>query len=250
MQGNDLDTPTSSGLAKPSQESKALMAYYGEGSGPNKRPHVEEEPQAPQPSQPSQPTLQGSQPSQAPPHQPLPSHQHLLNQPNQGQPNMSQPNMNQGSFFQQPFQFQAMEQGRPRRKGQRKAGKKIEAQPVTGVFNEQAGSFDQPVSVRTILQGIKFDISMMDFVAWSPAAGREMKRLCSKIPKKRGLNKDKQPAYHFNPAFVQQPFQPFQPMQSVPGVPVPPAPTMPQAPQPAHHPYQAQQNPYTSTGQV
>ena len=104
-----------SGLAKPSPESKAPMAYYGEGYGPNKRPHVEEEPQAPQPSQPSQSTLQGSQPSQAPPHQPLPSLQQLpkmsqpnmnqpsLNQPNQVQPSMSQPNMDQGPFFQQPF---------------------------------------------------------------------------------------------------------------------------------------------------
>ena len=106
------------------------------------------------------------------------------------------------------------------------------------------------MSIRTILQGIKFDISMMDFVVWSPAAGREMKRLCYKIPKKRGPKKDKQPAHHFNPAFVQQPFQSFQPMQSVPGVPVPPVSTMPQAPQPAHQPYQAQQNPYTSAGQV
>lgn len=176
-------------------DSKALMTYYGEGSGPNKRPHVDEEATT---SQASQPTLQGSQPNQA------------------QQQTQQQPGQDQGSFAQQPFQFQAMEPNRTKRKGQRKTGKKVEAQPLIGMFNEQLGSYDQPVSVRAILQAIKFDISLMDFVAWSPAAGREMKRLVSKVPKKR-VPKDKQPIYQFNP-IVQQPFQP---MQTVPGMPQP-----------------------------
>ena len=115
------------------------------GSGPNKRPHVEEEvssrPGMSQGS--SQPTFQASHPTQT----------------------QQQPGMDQGSFIQQPFQFQAMEQNRIKRKGQRKAGKKIEAQPLIRMFNERIGSYDQPVSIRSILQDIKFDISLMDFVA-------------------------------------------------------------------------------------
>lgn len=216
--GSNMVSYGMAGLYRPEPEagadSKALMTFYGEGSGPNKRPHVEEEAG---PSQASQPTLRGSQPAQA----------------------QQQPGLDQGSFVQQPFQFQTMEPNRTKRKGQRKAGKKVEAQPLVGMFNERIGSYDQPVSIRAILQDIKFDISLMDFVAWSPAAGREMKRLVSKVPKKR-VPKDKQPFYQFNPG-VQQPFQP---MQTVPGVPG--LPGMPQQNQfmPAGQP----QQPYRASG--
>ena len=101
------------------------------GSGPNKRPHVEEEASSrPGMSQgSSQPTLQASHPTQT----------------------QQQPGMYQGSFIEEPFQFQAMEQIRAKRKDPRKAGKKIEAQPLIGMFNERIGSYDQPVSIGSIL---------------------------------------------------------------------------------------------------
>ena len=71
--------------------------------------------------------------------------------------------------------------GRSKKKGQRKAGKKIDPEPMVGLFNEETGGFDQPNSVRAVLKSTKIDISEMDLVAWSPAACREMKRLFTQI---------------------------------------------------------------------
>ena len=93
--------------------------------------------------------------------------------------------------------------GQSKRKGQRGTGKKIEPQTLAGMFNEQTGGYDQALSIRAILKGTKIDIAMMDFLAWSPAACREMKPLYTKIRKKTP-KQDKQTAYQFNPVLFQQ----------------------------------------------
>jgi len=128
-------------------EVKAMETFYGEGSGPNKRPYLE-------------PVIE--------------------QQPQQSQ----QP--------QQPFQFQAITDDRTKRKGQKRVGKKTEPQPLVGMFNDLAGKYDSPISIREVLQRNKVDISWMDLVAWSPAVCRELKRLCTHVAKKKG-SKAKQP---------------------------------------------------------
>ncbi|KAF6238773.1 hypothetical protein HO173_003280 [Letharia columbiana] len=72
---------------------------------------------------------------------------------------------------QQPFQFQAEE--RTNRKGQKR--------------------YDTPISIRHVLQNNKLDISWMDFIAWSPAVCKELKRLCTRVPKKRLPKASQQP---------------------------------------------------------
>lgn len=188
-----------------SSESKVAVANYGEGSGPNKRPHFQEEPA----------------PVQQPPQQP--------------------------AFPQQlPFQFQAADE-RPKVKGKKRVGKKAEPQPLIGMFNDSLGRYDSPVSIRQLLQNNKVDISWMDLVAWSPAVCKEMKRLCTRVAKKRTA-KPKAPLgfQQFQPSVQQQqapqmpatlPQQAFQqpatfpPFQQVPQK-FPPQP----APQPAAQP--------------
>ncbi len=148
-------------------------AYYGEGSGPNKRPHVEE--QLPQASQPSQGTL-----------------------PQQTQPQT------------QPFQFRSSDD-RTKKKGQKRVGKKAEPQPLVGMYNDLLGKYDSPTSVRQFLQDKKIDISLIDLVAWSPAFAKEMKRCLTRVTKKRE-SKAKQkvpqnqmnPFAQFNPSLIQQ----------------------------------------------
>ena len=85
---------------------------------------------------------------------------------------------------QQPFQFQATD-NRRRAKGQKRVGKKTEPQPLVGMFNDLLGKYDTPTSIRQVMQNNKVDLSWMDFVAWSPAACREIKRICTRVSKKK-----------------------------------------------------------------
>ena len=153
-------------------QSSAAEACYDETSGPNKRPRVEDA-GSDGPSQ--------TRADQAPPHgQPAPA---------------------AGPAQQPPMTFQATDP-RPRNKGKKRVGKKIELQPLVGLFNEGSGAFDSPVSVRAMLQHTKVDISWMDLVAWSPAIGRELKRLCIRVTKKRERKpKPGAPLPQFNPQF-------------------------------------------------
>ena len=123
-------------------ESKSAEAMLGEGSGPNKRPHIEE---------------------------PITSPPQAQQIPN----NLSGPTFQSGHF-----------QERATRKGKKRVGRKIELQPVVGQLSDD-GSYDSPISVRQALQSTKIEMTWMDLVAWSPAACRELKRLCTRVPKKR-----------------------------------------------------------------
>jgi len=93
---------------------------------------------------------------------------------------------------QQPFQFQTVTDDRTKRKGQKRVGKRTEPQPLVGMFNDTFGRYDSPVSIHEVLQRNKVDISWMDLVTWSPAVCRELKRLCTRVAKKKGA-KSKQP---------------------------------------------------------
>ena len=223
---------------------KAVDVFYGESSGPNKRPHAEE-PRSGTPPQPSWSPINKPQ-----------------------QPTVTAP----GQSY---FPFQASEPVN-KKKGPKRVGKRAEPMPLVGQMND-SGAFDKPVSIRQVLMDNKVDMSFLDLMVWSPTACRELKRLCTRVTKKKG-KKGKQPEQplqpSFNPLFPlsgsQQQFPQFpqfptQPLQSVPyptsftvppmqAVNQPPAQQVPQPQQPApvlqqpiHQPIQ-QSQPASNTG--
>lgn len=172
---------------------EAAEAFLGEGSGPNKRARAEDE----EPPAKQAPSLQQKPPVQQ---QAQPPQQH-------------------------PYQFQAATEERPKRKGQKRVGRKIEPQPIVGMFNDTLGKYDAPISIRELLQKNKVDMTWMDFVAWSPAVCRELKRQLTRVAKKRmpkasAAPKQQPQFYQPMPQFPQpipaymMPPQTYQPMMS------------------------------------
>ena len=53
------------------------------------------------------------------------------------------------------------------------------------MFDDTKGAYDKPISVRQALRANKVDMTWMDFIAWSPDACKELKRLCTRVAKKR-----------------------------------------------------------------
>lgn len=53
------------------------------------------------------------------------------------------------------------------------------------MIDEISRAFDKPVSVREVLKWNKVDISLMDWMAWSPSTCKELKRLCTRVSKSR-----------------------------------------------------------------
>jgi len=171
-----------------SPDQGSVGAFYGEGSAPGKRPYVHEEAQASDRSRrPPPPTTQAQHPlTQAfnPPTQPP------------------------------PFTFQANE-------GKKKKGpaKKVELQPLVGMFNESLNKYDAPTSVRQVLQQNKVDMTWMDLAAWSPAFCKELKRIVTRVPKKRdpkksSLQQNPTQFPQFQPVFVQPQPQQLPAMQA------------------------------------
>lgn len=116
----------------PELNSMSVNAFYGESSGPNKRPNME------------------------------------------------------GDILVEPFSaLSHISVDRPKRKGQKRVGKKTEATPLAGMIDETSGAFDKPVLVREILKRNRVDISLMDWMAWSPSACKELKCLCTRVSRKR-----------------------------------------------------------------
>ena len=143
-------------------------SMFDETSGPNKRARDED------PS--TQETVRQ-------PPQPRPFEQQQTQQtPFQFQP--TQPQRNQ-PFQPQPFQPPPGTDGRAKKKGTKKVGKKTEPQPLIGMFNEAAGKYEAAISIRDMMKQHRLDISLMDFVAWSPQACKELKRMCTRVAKKR-----------------------------------------------------------------
>ena len=85
---------------------------------------------------------------------------------------------------QQPAASQIIDD-RPKRKGPKRVGRKAEPQPLVGMLNDAVGNYDSPTSIRHVLQNKKLGISWMDLVACSPTVCKEIKRLCTRVPKKR-----------------------------------------------------------------
>lgn len=170
-------------------DAKAFRAhsgvFLGEGSGPNKRAHVEDEAES---SQQASQSRREKQPEERFP--PAPQQSQQLPQNAVPVPQQQPPPQQQGPTPQgiptpaQSYQPPATtEEGRPKRRGRKRVGKKAEPQPLVGMFN--GVQYDSPVSVRQVLQNTKVDMTWMDLVAWSPAVCKELKRLCTRVPKKR-----------------------------------------------------------------
>ncbi len=75
--------------------------------------------------------------------------------------------------------------------------------PLVGIMNDKIGAYDKPVSIRQVLKDNKVDMSWMDWLAWSPAACKELKHLCTRVTKKKRESKNKQTQGQQ----VQNPFQ-------------------------------------------
>jgi hypothetical protein len=183
-----------SALAKgPSGDSLLAQSFLGEGSGPNKRAHMEEP--LPVPTLPQVPPQGVSQnnPQVNPAVPPVP----VVPIYPQGYP-MGHP---------VPVPAPPAEEIRPKRKGQKRVGKRVEMQPLVGMLDDITGIYDKPLSVRQVLKHNKVDISLMDWIAWSPSACKELKRLCTRVSKKRAKKQ---------PPVLQAPV-PYPPAMSYPG---------------------------------
>ena len=193
-------------------EVKAVEVQLGEGSAPNKRARVEDEDTSPPPPLPKQPQL--PQPQLPQPQLPQGPPINMSQGPSLPQPTQAVPAiMNPPAV---PYQVPAAP-GRPKQKGQKRVGKKAEPQPLVGMFNDLLGKYDSPVSIRYVLQNNKVDMSWMDLMAWSPAACKELKRMCTRVPKKRMPKASAAPLVPLQsvpqsfPQFQSQAFPQFQP---------------------------------------
>ena len=184
-------------------------SYYGEGSAPGKRPADQDQDQpqqgpaskvprqapqlAPQqtsqqtsnpqqhapnppPWMPSQPQVNPQMPPQAHPQAPSQAPSQAPNQQPFPAPYQPQPGM--------PF-VPATTTGRPRKKGQKRVGKRTELQPLVGMYNDAQEKFDAAISIRHVMQQNKIDMTWMDMLAWSPAMCKELKRLCTRVTNRR-----------------------------------------------------------------
>ena len=233
------------GLSLTPADSHAVDTNLGESSGPNKRARVEDENIPPIQEANSVPRPQPyRQPAQQQPQ--VPPQANVNQPPFQAMPAPAQQSFPQpmpASQMPQPsVQIPAVDD-RPKRKGQKRVGKKIEPQPLVGMFNDLIGKYDSPVSIRSVLQDNKVDMSWMDLLAWSPSVCRELKRLCTRVPKKRIPKPKPDQSYQIpfaqsNPNFQQQQFaQPFQPAPQ----------QMPYQPQVPQVPFQQYSQPFAGT---
>ncbi|SLM39631.1 Zinc finger, CCHC-type [Lasallia pustulata] len=134
-----------------SRNVNSTEVLLGEGSGRNKRAHVET------PALVTQPVVPPARP---------------------------------GTAAGQGFAFQGMPdpQGgveRPKKKGQKRTGKAATINPLVELINEDTGFVDKPTSVRQLLRSQKVDMTWMDFCVWSPTVCREIKRLLTRMSNRR-----------------------------------------------------------------
>lgn len=102
--------------------------------------------------------------------------------------NISQINIFQFIFFQVAQSFYSIlsvTQKKSKKKEQKRVVKKAEMQSIVDLMNDFTKMFDKSVSIRNVLKQNKIDINFMNWIAWSSAACREIKRLCIRIFKKR-----------------------------------------------------------------
>ncbi len=95
------------------------------------------------------------------------------------------------------------------------------------MFNDTLGKYDTAIPIRQLMQQHRVDISLMDFVAWSPQACKELKRMCTRVSKKRERKQN-----------ASSGGQPQVPQQAIPLLQQPFVPQIPQLPQYSQFPMQ------------
>ena len=53
------------------------------------------------------------------------------------------------------------------------------------MFNDKTGAYDSPISIRKLLESHVENLTWLDFLHWSPTAVSELKRLATRVTKKR-----------------------------------------------------------------
>lgn len=53
------------------------------------------------------------------------------------------------------------------------------------MLDDTTGAYDKPLSIRRVLKANKIDMIFMDFMAWLPSACKELKRLATRVTKKK-----------------------------------------------------------------
>jgi hypothetical protein len=74
---------------------------------------------------------------------------------------------------------------RSKRKSQKRVDKKMKMQSLVEMLNDITKIYDKSLLVRQILKHNKVDISLMNWIAWSSSACKKLKRLCTRVFKKR-----------------------------------------------------------------
>lgn len=86
------------------------------------------------------------------------------------------------------FSAPGLEKEKAKKKEQRQIEiKKTDSILMMSMFNDAIETYDKSISIRQILKDNKVDMSLLDFMTWSPKTCREMKRLAIKIVKKRAF---------------------------------------------------------------
>lgn len=173
----------------------------------------------------------------------VPSIESFYGEGSSKRPHMDDPSQStQGTVLQDERMSQFPPPGeRITKKGKKRAGKKAEMAPLVGMFNDILGTYDKAIPIRDVLKEAKVDLTWMDFLAWSPAICRELKRVCTRVAKKRfpkpktrqsndqPMQPPQQPPPPKLPNFQWMPTQVVRPQQpqgystiEVPQMPVPP----------------------------
>lgn len=66
-------------------------------------------------------------------------------------------------------------QARQKKSGKREERKQAKDLPLVGMLNKDTRVYKKPISIKELLKGTKFDVSLLEFVAWSPALCKEIK---------------------------------------------------------------------------
>ena len=144
-----------------------VQSFLGEGSGPNKR------------ARPGTPINEPPSTSSQPPEVPL-----------MGQAGPSDDTQGTDSTYKSPYPFVFDVPGARKKKAMKKGARKKNSgttpmNPLVGMVNEETGVAKGVISVREVMEKAPISLSLMDLCFWSPMFTRELKRLTTRVSKKK-----------------------------------------------------------------
>jgi hypothetical protein len=72
-----------------------------------------------------------------------------------------------------------------RKKSQKRVDKKSKSQSLMSMFDDTADVYEKSIFVRKVLKNHRINMSFLNWMTWSSETCKELKRLCTKITKKR-----------------------------------------------------------------